>query len=275
MNVQLCDRLTEKIEIKDGEWLIQPKFDGLRCFFFFRHGKFEKVLSRNGKPLYNIDYIGWAIANKNPNINCVLDGEIWGKDWNETSSIVKASKTIKFSGNINYYIFDIIDIHKFEKEEVCHTTLIERISKLEELKLDGTTHIVKSVLITSVDDAWKRARAFIKEGYEGAVIKRIDSTYKYKRSKDWLKLKMIDTYDLTIVDTVEGTGKYIGMLGALVCMYNDHKVQVGSGFYDGDRIGLWECRNTLIGKTIEVEAQEITKDGSLRFPVFVRFRDDK
>jgi hypothetical protein len=31
----------------------------------------------------------------------------------------------------------------------------------------------------------------------------------------------------------------------------------------------------MLGSTIEVKCQEKTKDGSLRFPIFLRLREDK
>ena len=81
----------------------------------------------------------------------------------------------------------------------------------------------------------------------------------------------------------EGTGRNIGRLGALVCAGTDDgkdiTVNVGSGFSDSDRDILYSDRNLVIGRTVEILCDVITQnqDGtySLRFPRFVRFRDDK
>jgi DNA ligase-1 len=54
------------------------------------------------------------------------------------------------------------------------------------------------------------------------------------------------------------------------------RVNVGSGFSDGDRDEYWLNRDTLLGNVVEVEADVVTQnqDGSysLRFPRFMRFR---
>jgi DNA ligase-1 len=88
---------------------------------------------------------------------------------------------------------------------------------------------------------------------------------------------------LEVIDLEEGTGRNVGRLGALVCSgVDDGKtitVNVGSGFSDADRDNLWRDRNLVTGRTVEILCDVITqnRDGtySLRFPRFVRFRDDK
>jgi DNA ligase-1 len=89
--------------------------------------------------------------------------------------------------------------------------------------------------------------------------------------------------DLVVVGVEEGTGKNQGRLGALVCSGVDHgktiEVNVGSGFSDVERDGFWADRDLVVGRTVEVLADAVTQnqDGSysLRFPRFLRFRDDK
>jgi DNA ligase-1 len=72
-------------------------------------------------------------------------------------------------------------------------------------------------------------------------------------------------------------------LGALVCQGTDDgkliNVNVGSGFSDDQRAEFYSNQFDVIGETVEVlcDAVSQNQDGSysLRFPRFVRFRDDK
>ena len=57
--------------------------------------------------------------------------------------------------------------------------------------------------------------------------------------------------------------------------YKGVDVQVGSGLTDDIRESVWNMPNAFVGRLIEVRYQEVTPDGSLRFPTFVCFRNDK
>lgn len=116
---------------------------------------------------------------------------------------------------------------------------------------------------------------------EGLILKSDKHRYSFKRSADWVKLKDILTVDLQCVDIQEGTGKYEGMIGALVCEgYVDGKfikVNVGSGLSDCQRSDHW---SEYISHTIEVKyntviQDSITKEYSLFLPRFVCVRFDK
>ena len=126
-------------------------------------------------------------------------------------------------------------------------------------------------------------KKMVEEGYEGIMIKDIDSPYECKRSASWLKMKPFIEVSLEVKDIEEGTGRNEGRLGAFICEGVDDgkniKVNVGSGFSDDNRDEFWNGRDTIPGQIVEVRADAITQnqDGtySLRFPRFLRFRGFK
>ena len=270
--LQLCESIEErKIE---GNWIAEPKLDGLRCVMIFRNHECD-VLSRNGKPLYNLGHI---VALLRPQIkDGVVDGEVFSTNWNESDSIVRSSKAVKGSENLKFYVFDFIPLDEWDAK-VGHMPLCDRKTVLRKLVPDNTPSIVKvSYLpINNTEGAWQAAKEYKKEGYEGAVVKNMDTPYTFDRGHEWMKLKFEETDDLLIVGYEEGVGRNLKKLGAFVCrLPNGNTVQVGGGFSDEQRVGFWNQKKGLIGRTVEVKFQERTKDGSLRFPVFVRFRNDK
>ena len=90
-----------------------------------------------------------------------------------------------------------------------------------------------------------------------------------------IKVKSFFDVDLMVIDFKEGTGRHSGKLGSILVDFNGVEVNVGSGFDDDMRAQVWDNRHEYLGMTAEVRYQEITPDGSLRFPTFVCWRTDK
>lgn len=112
---------------------------------------------------------------------------------------------------------------------------------------------------------------------EGIMINR-DSMYQFKRTSELLKYKKFNTIDLEVIGFQEGTGKYEGVLGALVCKMGSNTVYVGSGFTDEQRYEIWEYQDALLYKLVEVKYKDMTYNKetglrSLQFPVFMGFRN--
>lgn len=276
--IGLCNNFEGEIEEKlpDGEWILEPKYDGLRAIAIVDADGDVTFLSRGSKPLYNVQHIGEQLKKSGVR-DVVFDGEMWAKNWNDSISILHSRGEHKKAESLVYYVFDVLTMEEWRSRKT--RGLLRRkdglysIFEAEGPKLEN----VKAVLGRPVEDfhtAKHYFEQYIEEGYEGAVLKRTNTEYPFGRSDDWLKWKKTFDVDAQIVGYQEGTGRNKGRLGALICDFKGTKVRVGGGYSDAQRTEYWKDRDQMVGLIAEVKAWEVTVHNSLRHPVFVRIRED-
>ena len=304
---QLATNSEGRPEMK-GVKRLEPKLDGVRALFTVIPSDFGITVvcySRNGKLFDNFGHIEDQIRNNFVNIvrackgvdqgrslvdGFVLDGEVIGNTFQELMRQARRKSDVQADDSV-FNIFDIIPLAAFRHGH-WNAQLRKRIALLDAMRpiidtmenVELLPHIMVDLDTAAGRDQLDRyAKDNVNAGFEGIMIKELEAPYICKRSTDWMKWKPTLTVDLEVVGVEEGTGRNLGRLGALVCHgVDDGKeitVNVGSGFSDDDRDNYWNDRNLVIGRTAEVLCDVITqnRDGtySLRFPRFVRFRDDK
>ena len=249
------------------------KLDGVRCVATL-HKESAILLSRNAKEFNNYGTIASELAQLRLKSGTQLDGEITcGHFQNLMRTVSRKSEGIELAKDAVYNIFDIIDKDmdfELRQEELVTLQALIEIKNLSHLK------IVAGTMIQDEQQLLSFYQSQLDAGQEGIIVKSLDGMYEFKRSYAWQKMKPELTDDLIIIGIDEGEGKYADKLGAVVCrLKNGGEVHVGSGFTDIEREELWNRQSELTGRMIEVKYQEKTQDGSLRFPVFMRFRPDK
>ena len=305
---QLATNSEGRPEMK-GTKRLEPKLDGFRAVFVIIPGDDGEVVSicysRNGKLFDNFTHIEEQIRNNYTNIvracngvdqgrslieGFVLDGEVIGNTFQELMRQARRKDNVQAEDSV-FNIFDIVPLQDFRRG-YWNAQLRKRIQLLDSIRpvvdtmdnVELLPHIMVDLDTAAGKDQLERyAKDNVNAGFEGIMIKELEAPYQCKRSTDWMKWKPTITVDLEVIGVEEGTGRNLGRVGALVCAgVDDGKeihVNVGSGFSDTDRDNLWSDRNLVIGRTCEVLCDVITQnqDGtySLRFPRFVRFRDDK
>ena len=272
--------------INGREFCLTTKLDGNRMVIVKRNGKIE-FYTRQGKLMDGLVEIEKDAEQLEDNM--VYDGEIIAENPDNLPSdelfrvtMTKARKKGNKTGLI-FNCFDMLPIQDFERG-ICKIPFIERKTRLKELldKLNLKFIIEVSILYQGTDEnkileyiTWARDN-----GLEGVMINICEAPYECKRSKTILKGKVMQSCDLKVVGYEVGTGSLRYTLGALEVEYKGNIVKVGSGYSLEQRKQIWEDRDNMIGKIIEVQYFEETQDSktlkySLRFPVFKQIREYK
>jgi DNA ligase-1 len=114
---------------------------------------------------------------------------------------------------------------------------------------------------------------FMKQGYEGCMVRNVNGMYKYKRSYDLQKIKEFDDDEFKVVDVKVGTkGK---MAGKAIFVFELPNDQTFDAKMKGslDELEQYATNPELaIGRMVTVQYQGYTKYGKPRFPVAVRFK---
>jgi len=291
----LCSPFEQKLvdKIKFPAYA-QMKMDGMRFNAIVREGKVE-FRSRNGKQIHLLGHLEKEFAALAGDVDCVFDGEllvmlegdIQFADRQTGNGILnKANKgTISEAEAklVHATVWDVIPYLYFTDGH-CPVPYSKRFSSLTELvgkqsSKDKRIWLVASEIVETYEKAQEIFNEYLSLGYEGIILKDGSGVWEDKRAKHQIKFKGELECDLKIVAVEEGTGKYAGLLGAIVCESADGvvKVNVGSGFNDAHRKNLKE--KDLLGKIVAVKYNARIKnkqgDESLFLPIFVEVRDDK
>lgn len=270
-DIRLFLKLVEKTK---SDVLVSMKKDGVRTC-----GRCGKYISRSGKEYHNFSIFDEELSILSKFLeekyglhkDTFFDGEVTVKNGN-FQEVMRNVRT--FDDGEPEYIYNIFDIGLLDGTELklrmkmlgeaFKIHRFQHITLLQHIKI-ANSHVNEEILKNYMKNA-------VKNGEEGIVVKLSDSPYELKeKSKYWLKMKPVETYDLLVVGKFGGRGRLKNTLGGLIVKYNDKEVKVGSGYTDEERELFMKKQPGII----EVKCKGETEDGSLREPIFVRVRDDK
>lgn len=255
--------------------MVSKKLDGYRCLAIGSEGVFT-LYTRNGNVYENFPTIKAELERLFPEGDHVFDGEIMSDSFNDMQKSAFASKRKTTVGDVRYHVFDMIPASEWTSEKFT-TTYFNRYDALETTISDGPSEIVGVVphyKLNTLDEIREYQQVFESAGFEGAMANPDIPYYMGRKSNCVLKFKSMLSADCKIVGFVEGKGRLEGTLGkVLVAQENGKQGEVGSGFDDAERAFIWANQVDVEDRIIEVKFQEMTPDGYMRFPIFMRFRD--
>lgn len=281
--------------LKAGQWAFEGKWDGYRVIVDADRGRLT-VRSRRGRDVTAEFPQFEALAADLAEHHVILDGEAVALDESGVPSFTEMQNRAR-STRVEFWAFDILHL---DGRPLLKAKYADRRRLLEALA-EGGGLIVPELLPGDGPEALEYAR---KEGWEGVVAKKRDSTYQPgRRSSSWVKDKLWNTQEVVIGGWRQGEGGRSSGIGALVLgIPADGGLQfvgrVGTGFTDkalaelkktlkpletdespfNDRLprqdakGVTFVRPELVG---EVRYSERTSDNRLRQPSWRGLRPDK
>lgn len=272
--------LARDVPVKNYPVFASLKYDGVRVIAMVHDGICD-LYTRSGKSL-DIKSLRYQMNTFNDG---VYDGELVlgdGKQVTRTGISGLVNKCLKGTSddiqNYTYCIFDYLALDQWRHEE-CDDEYRVRLSLLEAGYAEtptSNTRIVNQFRINRKEQEEEMFRRAINDGYEGTILRYPDGLYEWKRTDSLIKRKATKECVLTCHGIKWGTGKYEGMVGALICegIVNDApvRVSVGSGLSDHDRE---QSEEYYLDSFIEVLYNDIVKSknsdiSSLFLPRFKR-----
>lgn len=272
-----------------GDWLFEPKFDGLRCLAV-RNGGDIALCSRNGLS-FNSRFGAIVKALKGlPAENFVLDGEVVGivEGRPDFGALQQGTATA-----LEYWVFDLPWLLG---QDLRHLPIEDRKSLLAKTVEDNPSVKVVQSLQGDLSQLFEKACS---EGWEGLMAKRRGSAYRDGRSPDWRKLKCTCRQEMVIGGYTDPSGSRSGFGALLLGYWEGGKLvyagKVGTGF---TQKALLQLHQALVGLerasspfvssvgertahwvepelVAEVAFTSWTPDLRLRHPSFLGLRPDK
>jgi bifunctional non-homologous end joining protein LigD len=278
---------------------------------YIQPGQPPRIESRNLNDVTRQYPEAAAIATALPERSAVLDGEVVAFDEHGRPSFERLQGRMHLTGEaaigartrstpIAYVVFDLLYL---DGENLMRLPYTERRQRLEQLDLNGPSWRTPAY---HEGNGKALLDASAKQGLEGIVAKRLDSSYEPgKRNGAWLKVKNTRSQELVIGGWVPGEGRRAGRIGALLMGYYDRGEgppqlrfagKVGTGF---DAKELDMLQQALASRqrattpfsgpkqpgkgavyvepdlVAEVEFNEWTRQNTLRHPSYKGLREDK
>ena len=294
-------------ELPDDKWAFEGKWDGYRVTIATSGaGGQARLVSRNGNSMdwLTDGFPGLADALERP---AVIDAELVILGSDGVPDFASLAKQAAAEGqdsslpSVELFVFDVLEVDGVD----LRTQAWERRREVLDLLTPALTSVDRVHVPEVLDGPGDRALAEAEEfGWEGIVAKRRDSRYESgRRSKAWLKEKLLTTTEAVVGGWRPGKGGRSGSLGSLLLGLPaetglTYIGRVGTGFSDKQARALLDELEPLTRKTspfveqlpadarrdaiwvlpklvVEVRHQGFTEDGHMRQSSWRDIRRDK
>jgi bifunctional non-homologous end joining protein LigD len=292
------------------EWVFEIKWDGVRAILFKENSKI-RIQSRTGNDITKkypeiVNSAGESLMQCK---SAIIDGEIVVLDDNgipnfqahqRRMNVETEKEILALSAEVpcTFYAFDVL---YQENKSLKKLSYLERRGILSKILRTNNRIKISDYIEEKGIDILKRSKEL---ELEGIIAKHKSSIYREGlRSRDWLKIKNTKTQDCVVIGYTKGIGNRTNLFGSLLlAVYSTEETKfrfvghTGSGFdyelldrvysklqeikIDSmpiDHLPYMNRETTWVKPVlvVEVKFNEWTKDGIMRTPIFLRFREDK
>ncbi|HHF2891068.1 TPA: DNA ligase [Vibrio diabolicus] len=250
--VSLAHSYQDGIDV--SEYWYSEKLDGIRAYWTGQH-----LVTRNGNRIYAPDWFIDSLPDY------PLDGELWAGRGNfhlVQQTVLDKTPVESAWRNIDFMIFDMpYSAGDYRKRYYNIKDLVLEVDQahikyVEHRAIKNEAHLFAQLDKISISDG------------EGVMLRKVSSRYQAGRGSDLLKLKRYADDEALVVGYKPGTGRLLGMMGAMLVRLPDGtEFYIGSGFTDEVR-----RQPPKIGSTVTFRYNGFTHTGKPRFARFLRER---
>ena len=281
MLAQQSDKASPNVFEKS--WYVSRKLDGVRCLLYYKDGEILSA-SRGGTdydvPTSDIRQNKVLLEWFKQNPTFILDGELYshGQSLQRLSGIARLKTWEDRCDILEYWIYDIVSEKIFEER---YNILMDLQELLEnEIKVQVIDHYLLSGWMTIK----KTHDDFVKEGYEGLVMRNPNKEYGIgKRSSLYMiKLKEYKDDTFTVVGWIPGLRPIDDMV-FILALHGHEKDSIfnDKNSFKAKPMGDLEIKkefieniDNLIGTKADVKYFNFSEDGIPTQPTFKAFRYD-
>lgn len=237
---------------------IQYKLNGNRCIVNI---KTKEMYSRKRKQITSIPNIIDKIVDACKNINkdiIWVDGELYSKEltFNEIQSIIRQKNQVsELASKIKYNIFDVMSKKEWK----------ERKKYLDKIVTNERVNVLK-IFEIDINEIEKYNQQFVKDGYEGVIIRLPDYSYEQKRSSGLIKYKTFIDEEFKVIGFVSEKNNPLKLGSIKLIMKNGNEFNARPSMTDEECNYIWTHQEEFINKYATVEFQNYDEVTGL--PVF-------
>lgn len=275
---QKSSKTLDKMKIKGEKIYISRKLDGIRglivttendAVLFTRKGDKSKVQAQ-----HILDDALKARQTHFPGLEgqLILDGELYVDPSQMSFTDLnghlnrKDSQDLKEIGKIRYHIYDVmVDKPYPERYDFIKKFVSSSIDLVESYEITANDEVIEEYL-----------DKFIAEGYEGAMLRTLNSPYENKRTWSLCKVKVFESEELELVG-MEQDVRGGGLIGAFVMKLNQPTkdrdgnivttVKAGvTGLTQEQQKNIWNNQDRYIGTMCTIEYFGKSSYNIHRFP---------